>query len=172
MVWDLGCNTGDYAMEALGAGAGMVVGFDADHGALDRAFARSTMEGAHFLPLYLDAANPSPDQGWACGERKGLMGRARADGILALALVHHLAIGRNVPLDRLAGWLVDLAPQGMVEFVPKADPMVQELLRLREDVFEDYDEASFEAALAARAEIVASVSVSESGRRLYWFKRV
>lgn len=171
MIWDLGCNTGDYAMEALGAGADMVVGFDADHGALDKAFARSTQEGARFLPLYLDAANPTPSQGWAEGERKGVMDRARADGILALALLHHLAIGRNVPLERLAGWLVDLAPQGIVEFVPKSDPMVQELLRLREDVFDDYDEATFEAALGARAEIAASVTISESGRRLYWFKR-
>lgn len=171
-VWDLGCNTGDYSAAALAAGARRVVGFDFDRAAAGRAFERARRENLDFLPLVLDAANPTPSQGWAEAERPGLHARADAAALLALALVHHLAIGRNVPLPRVAGWLVDLAPAGVVEFVPKTDPMVGELLRLREDVFDEYDEPRFLAALGERAEILETARVSASGRLLVSFRRL
>jgi ribosomal protein L11 methylase PrmA len=169
MTWDIGCNTGDYAMAALESGAGYAVGFDFDQAALDGAFARAEREGLSFLPLFLDLANPTSSQGWAERKRRGLTDRASADAILALALVHHLAIGRNVPLDEVVAWLVSLAPNGIVEFVPKSDPMVQRLLRLREDIFDDYSEETFAKHLQARAKIVQVVDASATGRRLFWF---
>jgi ribosomal protein L11 methylase PrmA len=171
LLWDIGCNTGEYSEVALSAGAGRVVGFDFDQGALERAYARAVHKKLPLLALFQDAANQSPDQGWNGSERKGLAARAKADGLLALAFEHHLAIGRNVPLDRVVGWLVDHAPTGVVEFVQKSDPTVQKMLALREDIFDGYDEAAFEAALAARARIVRSEVVSTAGRKLYWFDR-
>ena len=110
--------------------------------ALDTAFSRAQEEQLNFLALFLDVANPTSNQGWAEAERKGLAARATADAVLALALVHHLAIAKNVPLSQVVEWLVSLAPNGVVEFVPKGDAMVQELLRLREDIFHDYAEES------------------------------
>jgi ribosomal protein L11 methylase PrmA len=171
LLFDLGCNTGDYAALALEAGAAGVVGFDADQRALETAFARAAAADLAFLPLYLDAANPSPDQGWQQAERAGFGRRAKADAVLALAFEHHLAIGRNVPLDRLLAWLTGLAPRGVVEFVPKTDPTVQRMLALREDIFADYGEAAFEQGLTKVAQIVRSEVVSEHGRRLFWYER-
>ena len=171
LLWDIGCNTGDYSEVALDAGAGLVVGFDADQRALDLAVARGRAEDLNFLPLYLDAANPPPSQGWAQQERPGLSQRAECEAILALAIVHHLAIGRNIPLPAVVNWLVGMAPQGVIEFVQKSDPMVQRLLQLRDDIFEDYQESTFMQALEARADIVKSLTVSASGRRLFWFRR-
>ncbi len=171
MLWDLGCNTGAFSKAALEAGAKHAIGFDFDQGALEAAFARAEAEDLDLLPLYLDAANPSPSQGWAQNERQGLMERAPADGLLALAFVHHLAIARNMPLELLVDWLVALAPQGLVEFVPKTDPMVQRMLRLREDIFAEYNEENFLACLTARARIVENRVVSDHGRRLLWFAR-
>ncbi len=171
MVWDVGCNTGHYAQAALAAGAGYVVGFDADQGALELAFARAKAERLDFQPLYLDATDPTPRQGWAQGERYGLGDRADAEAVLALALVHHLAIGHNVPLASVVDWLVGLAPTGIVEFVPKTDPMIQELLKLREDIFPDYDEESFLAHLRRHARIVRTETVSATGRLLLRYER-
>jgi ribosomal protein L11 methylase PrmA len=148
-----------------------VVGFDFDQGALDTAFARAKTERLNFLPLFLDAANPPPSQGWGQTERMGLMQRADADGVLALAVVHHLAIGKNAPLGGVVDWLVSMAPTGIIEFVQKSDPMVQALLQLREDIFDDYNEQSFVSALEAKATIFKSVTVSAAERRLYWFRR-
>jgi ribosomal protein L11 methylase PrmA len=169
-LWDIGCNTGDFSALALKSGAGYVVGFDFDHDALDKGFARAEAEKLPFQALWLDAANPSPDQGWAQHERRGLQARAEADALLALALVHHIAIGRNVPLERAIGWLIGLAPTGIIEFPPRSDPMVERLLALREDIFQGFTEEAFLAAISARARVVRSEATS-AGRRLVWYDR-
>ena len=170
LIFDLGCNTGDYSALALKNGAQRAVGFDFDHGALDYAYHRARRESLNFLPLYLDAANPSPEQGWLQAERHGLARRARGDALLALALVHHLVITRNIPLGGVLDWITGMAPRGVIEFVPKADPMVQRLLQLREDLFDDYEQENFESLLAARGHIVKSRPVSSSGRTLYSYE--
>ena len=69
------------------------------------------------------------------------------------------------------GWIVDMAPQGVIEFPPKSDPMVQRLLSQREDIFPDYNEQAFRAALARRARIVRETHLSENGRLLVWYDR-
>lgn len=170
LMYDLGCNTGDYSSAALDAGAQKVIGFDFDHGALEIAYQRAQAEQLEFLPLWLDAANPSPAQGWNQAERKGLSGRADAQALIALAFIHHIAIGRNVPLDMATDWLLSLAPAGVIEFPHKTDPMVQTLLAQREDIFPDYEKANFERILMERARIVKSVDVLPT-RTLYWFDR-
>ncbi len=169
LLFDFGCNTGVYSSLALASGARSVIGFDMDQGALDGAFARAVAEDLSFLPLYLDAANPSPAQGWGEAERPGLADRGPANALLALAFVHHLAIGRNIPLDQCLDWLTRMAPAGVIEFVPKNDPTVQRMLALREDIFSDYDVSTFATLLAKRAQIVQRKVVSASGRELFWY---
>ena len=171
VLLDLGCNTGEYAEIAIAAGAESAIGLESDHGALDAAFKRSVARGLPFLPLYTDVANPSPGGGWLGHERSRLMSRMKADAVLALALVHHMAIGRNVPLERVVEWIVSLAPTGIIEFVPKADPMVQALLRLREDVFEQYSVGVFLDSIRRSAQVVKEREITESGRLLVWFER-
>lgn len=168
MVWDLGCNAGDHAEAALEAGAGYVVGWDFDQGALDAAYARASARELPFTPLYFDATNPAPDQGWAQEERHGMSGRGPADALLALAFVHHLAIAKNLPLPSVARWLTSLAASGVVEFVPKEDPMVQSMLTLREDIFPDYRLDHFLDCLSAHARIEGVEPVN--GRQLIQFR--
>jgi len=88
MLYDIGCNSGDYSKAALEAGAEKVIGFDFDHGALEIAYDRAKTEKLDFLPIWLDAANPSPAQGWGQNERMGLADRAKPDAIVALAFIH------------------------------------------------------------------------------------
>src|SRR6185312_10488268 len=113
-----------------------VVAFDIDPGAAERHFRAIRQSGrTDILPLVVDIANPSPAIGWGGRERRSLLDRANADAILALALVHHLAITRNVPLPMVFDLFADLAEWAIVEFVPKGDPMVRWLLATRRDVF-------------------------------------
>ena len=170
-LWDIGCNTGDYSEVALQSGATKVIGFDFDQGALERAYARARAKKLRFLPLYQDGANPSPNQGWANAERKSVMSRGGADAMVALAYEHHLAIGRNIPLPGVVEALTSLAPHGVIEFVQKKDPTVQQLLALREDIFADYTPEVFESSLLAKARIVKKETVSVAGRTLYWYDR-
>lgn len=170
-VMDLGCNTGDYCVVALENGAERALGFDFDQTTVDVAFDRARTQGMPFLPLWLDAANASPNLGWDQGERLGFKERAQADAVLALAFEHHLAIGRNIPLPEVVAWLVSLAPAGLIEFVPKSDPTVQLMLSTREDIFHDYSEDTFRAALEAAARITGRTVVSSTGRVMYGFAR-
>jgi ribosomal protein L11 methylase PrmA len=171
LLWDLGCNTGEYAKVALEAGAEYVVGFDSDQETLDLCFARASREDLDFQALFMDMANPSPNQGWMERERSGMRDRASADSVLALALAHHLTIGNNIPFGQVLDWIIDLAPTGIIEFVPKRDPMVERLLSLRDDTFSDYTFEFFLTRVTRKAEIVKTAVISTSGRFLLWYQR-
>jgi len=166
LLFDLGCNTGVFSRAALGAGARYVVGLDSDSGALRRAFHASQSKGLPFLPLYADLTNPSPSQGWDQRERNGLLERGPADAALALAVVHHLAVGNNLPLDMISAWLSRMASRILVEFVPKTDPMLQLMLVNRKDIFPGYCIEAFRASLSAHGRIAAETPIPGSGRIL------
>jgi ribosomal protein L11 methylase PrmA len=168
-LWDIGCNSGDFAATALRSGAGFVVGFDADPVALGKAYARAKDGRLNFIPLYQDLASPSPNQGWNQEERRGIDRRRCANAVLALAVVHHLAIGRNVPLPDVVRWLVGLAPNGIIEFVPKSDPMVQIMLAARDDIFDSYNEEAFTQALRSRAAVIDRRQISATNRVLFTY---
>jgi ribosomal protein L11 methylase PrmA len=169
-VWDLGANRGVFSRIASRAGA-YTVAFDVDPAAVEKNFRRgATEKDRTVLPLVLDATNPSPALGWENDERSSLVARGPADAVLALALVHHLAIGNNVPLDRVASFLARLGRWLVVELVPKEDSQVERLLASREDVFPDYHREGFESAFGERFEIVDSSPVEGTARTLYLMK--
>ena len=166
-VFDLGANTGEYSLLARSTGAA-VVAIDGDPSAVERAYRRFAADHeSGILPLWIDLANPSPAQGWAHGEWPSLEARGPADVVLALALVHHLAIGNNVPLSQVAAFLSRLGKKVVVEWVPKEDPQVQRLLRSREDVFTDYHEDGFAAAVRQFFDVDERTPVDSTGRVLY-----
>ena len=170
-VWDLGANTGLFSRIAAEC-CENVVSFDADPACVERSYGATRAEGKlNLLPLLVDLVNPSPGIGWANRERLSLAERPRPDAILALALVHHLAISNNVPLAGVAAWFADLTPFLVIEFVPKSDPKVQTLLASREDVFPGYSREGFEAAFRRRFEIEAADEIQESDRILYRMRR-
>jgi len=168
---DIGCNSGAYSAVMLENGAGFGIGLEFDTGALNAAYTRARSEDLNLLPLYQNLANPSPAQGWDAGERATLTDRVSADAIVALAVLHHLVIGCNVPMERALEWLIERAPQGIVEFVPIDDPMVQTLLAGRRGFTHPYSEELFNSVLESQARVVKSEIVSQTGRRLVWYDR-
>ncbi len=167
-VWDLGANNGFFSRLASRAGA-MTVAFDIDPACVEANYRDLVSSGgrAGILPLVLDIANPSPSIGWANAERLGLIDRGPVDTIMALALVHHLAISNNVPLGHIASFFARLCRSLVIEFVPKTDPMVARLLANREDVFEDYTSERFEREFGRFFAIRRRDAVKDSGRTLY-----
>ncbi len=169
-VWDLGANVGSFSRLASERGI-RTVAFDFDPGAVELNYRKVRDEGeTHLLPLVMDLTNPSPALGWEHRERASLEQRGPASAVFALALVHHLAITNNVPLDRLARFLARLGDWLLIEFIPKEDPQVQRLLISREDIFPEYRSDGFEAAFGSHFEIVRSDPVGDSGRLLYRMK--
>ncbi len=170
MVWDLGANTGEFSKTAVEAGATHVIAFDIDPQAVDSLAQDKNAEG--IIPLVMDLLNPSSNQGWAQLERKGLRERGPADLLMALALVHHLAIGANVPLADLAQSFSELGNNLLIEFVPKEDSQVKRLLTTRPDIFPNYTRDGFEAAFKPFWEVISCEKVPDSKRYLYLFKKI
>ncbi|AHG93590.1 nodulation protein NoeA-related protein (plasmid) [Gemmatirosa kalamazoonensis] len=172
VAWDLGANTGLFSRAVRDAGVPTVLSFDIDPAAVERNHRAIKASGERGItPFVLDLTNPSPAQGWAHEERMSLAERGPADLVLALALVHHLAISNNVPLERVAAYLAQLGRWVVIEFVPKSDSQVRRLLTNREDVFPGYTREGFEAAFAPHFTTAACVPVEESERWLYLLER-
>jgi hypothetical protein len=139
-----------------------------DPAAVERNYRRvRDQKESGILPLLLDLTNPSPAQGWAGRERHSLEERGPADAVMALALIHHLAIGHNLPLDRIASYLARLGNVLVIEFVPKSDGQVSRLLLSRPDIFPGYTKEGFEAAFSRHFTIQAADRIDDSERWLY-----
>jgi ribosomal protein L11 methylase PrmA len=166
-VWDFGANTGRYSQLAADRGASTVA-FDVDPACVERNYLEGVAKGERkTLPLWLDLTNPSPSLGWDHEERSSLLDRGPVDLAMALALIHHLAISGNVPLERVAAFLKKTCRALIIEFVPKADSQVQRLLASRTDVFHDYTSDGFEAAFVEHFAIERAEPIVETERTLY-----
>jgi hypothetical protein len=161
LAWDVGANTGRYA-RVLARRFATVVAMDADAGAVDRLYGavRGTAEGRALLPLVVDVMNPSPAQGWRGAERATLGARGRPELALYLALVHHLCLGRGVPLAGFLDLVRDTSPLAVVEFVAREDPMSQTLLATRPEHHAGYDLDTFRALARAGGDILTEERLS------------
>ena len=170
-TWDLGCNTGMFS-ELIQPFSEQIISFDIDHLAIEKFYASVKEKGyKNILPLVLDLSNPSAAIGWANQERKSFAERGKANLILALALIHHLAIGNNVPLAEVARFFNELTQWLIIEFVPKQDKQVQRLLVTREDIFSDYNQQSFEEDFQNFFTIENKQQITGTERILYLMKR-
>jgi ribosomal protein L11 methylase PrmA len=170
-VWDLGANTGEFSAIASRLGA-QTCAFDFDPACVERCYLKCKQEKqAKLLPLRLDLTNPSPSIGWAHDERDSLAARGPADAVMALALIHHLAISNNVTLPSVAEFFHRLGKSLIIEFVPKQDPQVKRLLLSREDIFDQYCQESFEYAFEQFFTIEQARHVGSDGRVLYLMQR-
>ncbi len=170
-VWDLGGNTGEFSRAASDLQIPTVC-FDIDPGAVQQNYDLvKTNKEKFMLPLRMDLTNPSPDLGWHNAERESMQARGPVDLVMALALIHHLAISNNVPLADVASYFADLGENLIIEFVPKSDSQVKRLLASRLDIFPDYTLEGFRKAFAQRFVILDEKPVEGSERTLFLMKR-
>ncbi|MFQ5646449.1 MAG: class I SAM-dependent methyltransferase [bacterium] len=166
-VWDLGANTGVFSRLASDKGR-ETVSFDVDPAAVELNYLESVKnKDTGILPLLLDLTNPSPGIGWEHKERMSLLERGPVDAVMALALIHHLAISNNLPLEKIAGFFHEICRYLIIEFVPKSDSQVQKLLTNREDIFPDYTRENFEKVFSEFFAIENSEEIKDSDRVLY-----
>lgn len=170
-LWDLGANNGEFSRIAARLGFD-VTAWDMDPNAVESAYStvRSGNE-ENLLPLLLDLTNPSPALGWANEERQSFQQRGPAHVVMALALIHHLCIGNNVPIDQVLAQFESLGKWLLIEFVPKEDSQVQRMLASRTDIFTHYDEPTFIAMLRDRYTIIDQRSIPSTCRTLFIAKR-
>ena len=166
-AWDLGANTGVFSAVAADGGA-RVAAVESDVAAAERHYRRLAARGdERILPLVVDLLDPTPASGWAHTERQSLEQRGPVDAVLALALVHHLTLGGNVPLARVAEWFARLGRALVIEWVPETDPQVLRLVQHRPERALPYDRAAFLSAFARHFDTHASARVGDSDRELF-----
>jgi hypothetical protein len=160
-VIDLGCNTGHYSL--IAAKTSQVISCDLDPICVDYIYLQKNPK---ILPIVLNLMTPSPAMGWHLKERKDIFSRIKVGSFMSLALMHHLCITYNVPLESFVKLLRSIAPCGIVEWVDKKDPMVQFLLRNRTDIFNNYTWENFQKYLNEYFNIEKVTSVNDGCRNL------
>lgn len=170
MVWDLGANDSTFSNIAANMGA-YTVAFDVDSLAVEQAYSKNDKWNEVLLPLTQDLSNPSPSLGWAHMERHSLEERGPADVMLALALIHHLAITNHLSFSQIAEYFSRLSKHLIIEFVPKGDSKVELLLSaFSHNTFEGYTMENFEAAFSKHFKLIDKKAVKDSKRVIYLFK--
>ncbi len=144
---------------------------DFDDLVVERNYRESQRTGSNVLPLVLNLSNPSPTLGWALKERDSALDRMAGGTVVALALVHHLAISNNVPLNDIAALFRRIARNLVIEFVPREDSEVQRLLASRQDIFPGYAKDRFTDAFGRQFEILEQQSVPGTVRTLYAMRK-
>jgi len=170
-VWDLGANTGLFSRIASDRGI-QTISFDIDPSCVEKNYLTVVAKReTNIFPLLIDLTNPSPEIGWQNQERMSIFQRGPANTVLALALIHHLAITNNLPLDWIARFFIKICAWLIIEFVPKTDPMVQVLLSTREDIFPNYTRQTFEREFGKFFTIHRSERIKDSERTLHLMHR-
>jgi len=169
-LWDLGANTGEFTNLAALQGTNCMA-FDIDPLAVDSNYNNIKKQKiGNILPLVMDLTNPSPSIGWNNKERMSMRKRPNPDAVMALALIHHLAISNNLPFSRISKFLSKLSENLIIEFVPKSDSQVKILLESRKDIFQEYDEMHFEKEFSSFFDFCAKEKIRESERVIYRMK--
>ena len=135
-------------------------------------YRRLKKEPKSIIPMVVDVANPCPGIGYMNAERPAFLDRAKPDCVLALAVIHHLLVGANLPLAAIRDLFATLAQKHLVlEFVPTDDVMFRKLIEFRVNLF---DSVTLEHCLAVFSEkfaLVRQEPIHHSPRTLLLFER-
>ncbi len=170
-IWDLGANNGEFSR--IGSHKGIfTVSSDIDPVAVEKNYQECRKgNDTNILPLLIDLTNPSPGIGWENSERAAFIERGPVDLVMSLALIHHLAISNNLPLERIADFCAKVGEWLIIEFVPKEDSQVQRLLSSRKDIFPGYTESGFEACFKEKFKLIHKEPIMGTRRTMYLFRR-
>jgi|SRR6185369_4240295 len=171
-VVDLGCNTGEYTLVAAAAGAS-VIAVDQDHDCIQE-LVLSQNNSRTIHPVVANLGDMVGGRGWCGDEFPSLMTRLhqKADVLLMLALIHHLAISEGVYLKKIAKMANHITRQYLiVELIDETDSMVLQLCDQRKRVPGEFSIAEQVAAFSQYFTTIASYSVPNTLRTLCLLQR-
>lgn len=163
---DLGANDGTFS-EILSSHNIRTISVDGDHYAISKLYQAVKTHYSCIHPVLLDLSSPSPSIGFNNEERLSFTQRGGNDLALALAVIHHLAIEKNIPFEWIAKWCRELAPTLIIEFVPITDEKVQFMLTRKKLVYDWYTETEFITAFSKYFKILDVREIASSSRKLY-----
>lgn len=172
-VLDLGSNLGTYS-KIFAKKASSVVSVDIDPEVIDLFWNENKRSFPNILTLNMDLAWPSPALGWEYRLTKTFLQRSAGyfDTVLMYAIVHHLMITHQIPLELIVNLSQQLTQKWLIiEYIGFKDPLFQRLLRGREDLYKSYSEDYFEKCFTNSFEIIRKQKIPNMDRSLYLMKR-
>lgn len=172
-VLDIGANTGTYSLQAAEAGS-QVVALDSDSAAVGVLWQTAREQGKPITVIVGNIARPTPAAGWRNREHLSLLDRLAGnfDLVLMLAVVHHLILREQAPLAHIAELCATLTRRWLLlEWVPPSDPMYQEWLRGRDDLYGHFTEDDLRQAFGSWFTIADRAALN-NGRVLLLFERI
>ena len=167
---DFGANTGEFSKLTASKNI-QTIATDFDPYCINTLYREIKKSGEkNILPLIIDLSKPSPAIGVNNTERDAFINRTKVDLILALALVHHLVIGKNIPFEKIVTLFEKMCTYLIIEFIPKEDDKIQLMLQQKSDIYQGYNEKNFEKAFARTFNFQEIVTLGNSGRKLYFMK--
>jgi hypothetical protein len=171
-IWDLGANDGTFSRLVAGS-ADRVLALDLDHNAVNACYVQNRSRGPRTVhALVYDVCNPTPALGFENAERSTLEQRSKPDAVLALAVIHHLSITNNIPLDQSADYLATRSKELLIEFVGPADSQVKRLLAQKNTSYDWYNEQNFQASFSKRFRLESRQEIPGTDRNLYHLVRL
>ncbi len=169
---DFGANTGNFSIIAAQYSES-VISVESDSDCVNKFYCANKNKSIQKItPIVADIMQLSPGVGWDNMERMPLVKRIHADTVLALALIHHLCIGSNLPIGLFASFISSIVQRyAIIEFIPKTDPKIQEMLASRYDIFQNYSEAEFVKQFEEYFELEDIRIIASVNRTLYLWRK-
>jgi len=180
-VLDLAGNAGWYCM-AVAHDVDYAIASDLEADASDKAFGWVKELGlTNVLPVCFDLITPLPaifrnnfiSSDAITPHKKSAIDRLKCDMVLALAIIHHLALSQGLTFDEIISQLLCFSKRYLiVEFVDRDDFAVSEMIVNRGDFRTNwYTKEGFESVLASKCHIIKSLPSTDT-RVLYLCERV
>lgn len=171
IIWDLGCNQGHFTKIASKYSQ-YSIGFDSDLFCIDAMYNNLKNEdNKNILPLHMDISNPWPNIGWDNSERKGIIERGPCDLTIALALVHHLLVTCNIPLEKVVDFLAKISIQLIIEFIPYSDSKFQQIIQSNPNDFSFLSEEFFISNFSKAFILKRRIPIENSTRVIHSYVR-
>ena len=169
---DMGANTGKFSFIAA-LYSEQVVAIEMDMFCIEEILKESKQKKIkNISTIVADITEPSPGLGWENTEKAALIKRLNADMLMGLALIHHLSISKNLPLAFIAKTLASITSKNaIIEFIPKEDSKVKQMLQYRNDIFKDYTEENFLNSFQQYFTLIEAHACEASARKLYLWEK-
>lgn len=169
-VLDLGANTGKFS-EIACEFADKVIALEFDKDCVDLIERKITeTKNEKLFTLLGDLSQTSPDFGLLGKEHLSIFNRAKSDLVMALALVHHLALTKLIPFELITDLLFEFSSKYvLVEFIEKTDRKVIQLLHKNPHYYPSKQE--FEKLIQQKFRIVKQKTLAMSVRTLYLLEK-
>ena len=170
-VLDLGANTGKFSFIAAEY-AERVISIEGDEKCVNEIEEKISINNSSLYTLLGNVAEPSPTIGFLNSETESIYKRASSDVVFGLALVHHLHISNRLSFDQISLISASFSNEYLiVEFIPITDNKVKQLIKGKLLNLINYNEDHFIKSLSSWFQIKDSISLKDSGRRLFLLQK-